>query len=174
MEIWNAEQESETTSQWLGDGSGMYLLEGMPVLSPEDLLRIFDVPEGKQEKWDYREIPIPLPRILDISESYKQDLEPLKTSVVYKGYECKLFKCDKEIHAVNANYLKVFSDSPEYVRFHKIKTESGAFVLGVNIGLGIQAVIFPIVLHRCDDLIGEMKEITDALVYMSRLEKQQK
>ena len=32
----------EVRAQWLGDGIGMYLLEGMPIMTPEEVLRIFD------------------------------------------------------------------------------------------------------------------------------------
>lgn len=37
-------------TQWLGDGSAAYPLDGLPILDEESLCAIFDIPEKKWEK----------------------------------------------------------------------------------------------------------------------------
>jgi len=43
--------DPKSEAQWLGDGIGIYLLEGMPQITTDECLRLFDVPEDKHSSY---------------------------------------------------------------------------------------------------------------------------
>lgn len=57
--LFNRYSDSGTISQYIGDGSAVYPISGLPELDEESILTIFDVPEKQREDWlvRYRDIP---------------------------------------------------------------------------------------------------------------------
>lgn len=57
--LFNRYSESGTLSQYIGDGSAVYPISGLPEPDEESVLTIFDVPEKQREDWfvRYRDIP---------------------------------------------------------------------------------------------------------------------
>lgn len=159
----------DVTAQWLGDGYSSYRLEGMPTVTPEDMLRIFDVPADKHDDWACRLDK--LPESMDFSDIGvgEVDLQPMGVSVVWQDKSHLFFKDGAEIHAINEAYLKPFAGNMDYIRFHGRRTTGGSFYLCVSIGLGLQAVIMPMRID--EELTRQATEIAEALLYMQRTQK---
>ena len=49
--LFNRYSDSGTISQYIGDGSAVYPISGLPELDEESILTIFDVPEKQREDW---------------------------------------------------------------------------------------------------------------------------
>ena len=162
--------DPETGAQWLGDGIGIYLLEGMPRLtSPDECLRLFDVPEGKRD--DYYCKFEDLPEGIDFSDALGVNGDGLKAktaTIGWLGESFQLFQDGAELYAINEMYLAPFAGDTSYIKYHRREMKGGGFLLGVNVGLGLQAVICHSPLHRQEIFTEGMLEIAEAFLFMQR------
>ena len=158
----------ESGAQWLGDGMATYLLEGAPKMNPEECLRLLDVPESKQNDYHCKEMG--LPDWLDFSsDTYKdEELKPLATTIGWLGESYQLFEDGAKIYCISEAYLAPFSADASYTRYHRRETSSGQFLLGVKIGLGLQALIAPAITFRNEQHREELKKIAEAFLHMAR------
>ena len=134
---------AEGGGQWIGNGMAMYSLRGMPHMTPEIVLRIFDVPPDKQNKWICNEEETPT--VIDLADTAPgdTDIEPLKTNMEYYGVNYWLFPDGRRIYSFNEDYIKPLLDEPDYLTYHKRETEGGGFVLVCKIAFEIKAIILP-------------------------------
>ncbi|MDR1061794.1 MAG: hypothetical protein LBL83_11435, partial [Clostridiales bacterium] len=103
--------------QWIGNGAAIYSLRGMPRLTPEIVLRVFDVPPDKHSKWICREDSLPAAIQFTDSAYGETDIEPLKTSIGWFGNSYWLFPDGRSIYSVNGDYIKPLLDEPDYLTF---------------------------------------------------------
>jgi hypothetical protein len=145
--------------QWIGDGAAMYSLRGMPHMTPETVLRIFDVPPDKQNKWKQYEDDVPAH--IDCSDyaSGEKDIEPLRISVVWNGCGYMVFPDGNRLYTVNKDYIKPLLDEPDYLTYHKRETAGGGFLLACKIGLELKAVIAPAILQKREGYTAEIYKI---------------
>ncbi|MCL2356621.1 MAG: hypothetical protein FWC70_05595 [Defluviitaleaceae bacterium] len=159
-------------AQWLGDSCGIYLLEGMPhISSADELLRLFDVPESKHV--DYHCKFDNLPEEIDFSDeigAQDEGLEPNPLTIGWKDSRYALFKDGPELYAINTDYLEPFVGDSDYIRYHRreLKGAGGGFVLGINMGLQLQAVICPDMIYRQEKFTKGITEVAEACLYMQR------
>ena len=162
--------DPESGAQWLGDGCGIYLLEGMPRLtSTDEVLRLFDVPESKRD--DYYCKYEDLPSGIDFSDGLGIDgdgVKDLTATIGWLGESYRLFQDGRELYAINEAYLAPFAGDLSYIKYHRRDMKGGGFLLGVNVGLGLQAVIYPAFLHRQDIFTEGIQEIAEAFLFMQR------
>ena len=161
--------DPDTGAQWLGDGVGMYLLDGMPRLTPEECLRLFDVPESKHAEYYCQTRD--LPEGIDFSDEtgvYRDDLSYETITIGWLGGVYRLFKDGAELHAINEAYLSPFAGDLNYVKYHRREFKDGTFLLGINIGLGLQAVICPGLLHQQEPFTDVIVKIAESFLHMKR------
>jgi len=159
----------ETGAQWLSDGIGIYLLEGIPRLtSTDECLRLFDIPESKWYSYlcKYRNLPEGVDFTNEIGTGCY--VEEMTTTIGLQEKTYRLFKDGEELYAVNQAYLAPFTGDDEYIRYHRRETKCGGFLLGVNVGLGLKAIIYPYYLHRKEEFVCEMNEISHTLLFMQQ------
>ena len=154
--------------QWVCNGVAMYSLRGMPRMNPEIVLRVFDVPPDKQEKWICKESE--MPTVIDYSDNATRetDIEPLKINLEWNEKTYWLFPDGRRIYSFNADYIKPLLDEPDYLTYHKRETENGGFVLACKVGFELKAIICPAVLHDNEDFAAEIKRIAGAYATMER------
>lgn len=127
--------------QWISDGYAAYRVEGLPKLSKESLLTIFDVEKEAQEKWFVSERGFP--EGIDIEEPgyEEQQVIPTMPTIESKGkqYLCLPIE-SRRILFFDTKYLNPLADLklPEY--FLR-KSEEGNWYLVVSDGLFIKAII---------------------------------
>lgn len=157
--------------QWITNGHAAYLIDGMPTLTPDAMLKIFDIPESKQGEWhcDIRDMPQSIIALLedDITmATHKVESEPLKTSIIdASGTTMLLFSDHRGILAVNEQYVKPLYDNSDYLAYFKstlIETGNEHIVkssyLLCRVGFEFKAIIMPILLG--DTTINEINEIS--------------
>ena len=155
--------------QWLGDGIGLYLLDGMLQLTPEKCLRLFDIPEGKHS--DFTCIQKPLPEGIDFTNDGRvkhEDFEPQTITVGWAESTYNIFRDGREMWAVNSMYLAPLAEYMKYLTYHKRSMSHGGFALGVNVGLELQAIICPSLLHHYDDFVESITKYAEAFMLMGK------
>ncbi len=131
--------------QWITNGAAVYSMEGMPTLTPAAVLKIFDVPEDKQEEWNCDVEPMPA-ELCDICGDYrtkKIPLEPKETRVQYNGITHLMLGGGNEFVSIDEKYIKPLNDDMDYLRYFKCNLNSGYAVILYD-GLSVEAVIMPI------------------------------
>ncbi|MCL2636941.1 MAG: hypothetical protein FWD48_01090 [Oscillospiraceae bacterium] len=157
--------------QWLSNGAAAYSMRGMPHMTPEIVLRIFDVPPDKQSKWHTREEALPEALdFSDISEAEQEIGEPLKVGIMWRGNSYHFYKDGSKIYSFNVSYFKPLCDEDaEYLTFHKRETKNGGFALAVKVALELKAVIMPSFMHSDDVFTDEIKHISQYFQKMKTL-----
>lgn len=157
---------AENGEQWIGNGIAAYSLRGMPQMTPEIVLRIFDVPAEKYNKWICKESELPSTISFEDNALGETDIEPLKTNIEWYGVNHWLFPDGQRIYSFNEDYIKPLLDEPDYLTYHKRETTGGGFVLACKIGLEIKAIIAPVMLK--EDFTRELYRIADLYKAMER------
>lgn len=134
--------------QWIGNGIAAYSLRGMPHMTPEIVLRIFDVPPDKHNKWICEESELPTVISFEDNERGETEIEPLKTNIEWYGVNYWLFPDGRRIYSFNEDYIKPLLDEPDYLTYHKRETAGGGFVLACKIGFELKAIVAPAMLKE--------------------------
>jgi hypothetical protein len=145
--------------QWISNGFAAYSLRGMPYLTPEVALRIFDVPADKHNKWICEESELPAAIGFEDNVPGEADIEPLKINIEYFGVNYWLFPDGRRIYSFNEDYIKPLLDEPDYLTYHKRETSGGGFVLACKVGFELKAIICPMTLHDKEDYTAEIERI---------------
>ena len=165
--IWNR----PNGEQWITNGHAAYLIDGMPTLTTEAMLKIFDIPESKQGEWhcDIRDMPQSIIALLedDITRATsKVEAKPFLTSIIdANGTTNLLFGGGRGILVVNEQYVKPLYDNSDYLVYFKstlFETNGEHIVkspyLLCRVGFDFKAIIMPIMLG--DTTINEINEIS--------------
>lgn len=151
---------TEDGEQWIGNGAVMYSMSGLPYMTPEIILRIFDVPPDKHNTWICNESE--MPKVVNYSDSTnnESEAEPLKINIEWFGTNYWLFPDGRRIYSINEDYIKPLLDESDYLTYYKRETINGGFVLACKTGLILKAIICPNMLHNNEDYTDEIKKIT--------------
>ena len=132
--------------QWIGNGNALYSMEGMPELTAEQVLQMFDVPEEKRADWFCDTMQMP--------EFFCRDdfcngteFKQLKTALEIDGNTLLLFESGGEIYAFNERLLSPLYDEIEtLLYYHTSWVEYNGkrnVALVCNSGLFTKAIIIP-------------------------------
>lgn len=154
--------------QWLSNGVAMYSMRGMPKMTPEVILRIFDIPPDKHNDWICNESE--MLTVIDYSDSMDGEavIEPLKINIEWYGDNYWAFPDGRRIYTFNEDYIKPLLDEPDYLTYHKRETVGGGFVLACKIGFELKAIIAPAMLHDNEKYMEEIKNISALYIAMER------
>jgi len=156
--------------QWVCNGVAMYSMRGMPRMTPEIILRIFDVPPDKHGGWICNESE--LPPAIDCRDNIGADdetaIEPLKINIEYFGNNYWLFPDGRRLYSFNEDYIKPLLDEPDYLTYHKRETMGGGFMLACKVGFELKAIIAPMVLHNDKKYMEEISLIATLYGVMAR------
>jgi hypothetical protein len=127
--------------QWLGDGTGIYPLDGMPYLDEGGLCAIFDIDEKMRDKLHiYHNDQLPSGVSLADRMSTDEPLEEIRFKMSLGGDELALFRGeDGGLVVIRADYKKPV-DNWKDCEFFRRKGESGVWV-AVMSGLILRGLI---------------------------------
>jgi hypothetical protein len=138
--------------QWIDDGMAAYKLEGLPELTPDGILTMFDIPPDKRAGWDVEQIEPPDDGIA-FRDSYESEevAEMLPLRFDYMNDVICLFTCGNDIYGVYETHIKPFLPLDMYLTFNaRYLVENGTVVLAVKTGFFINALIRPLNLFGND------------------------
>ena len=150
-----------TVTQWLGNAAAMYRLEGTPEITPDELLVLLDIPAKKRSDWSTSVSNGPFPFSFD--DDGGRPVEERLITVGWEGERYRLFEDSSGIYAINEAFLAPFDGHLEYVNFCRQPSDSRRFLLGVRVGLQLQAVIAPSGLLQTESFIEKINALTTAL-----------
>ncbi len=146
--------------QWITNGSALYSMAGMPKLTLEMVLKIFDIPEDKQADWNCEEADMPegLREICaDDFHISKIPLEQMRAAVGWNDVTYLFLKGMDDIFAVDENLLKPLYDNLEYLRLFKCTLRGGSPAIMCYNALELKAVAAPCM--PGDKMAKELQEL---------------
>ena len=97
---------AENGEQWISNGHAAYSLRGMPHMTPEIVLRIFDVPPDKHSKWLCGESALPTAINFEDGATEETAIEPMRMNIEWYGENFWLFPDGRRIYSFNECYIK--------------------------------------------------------------------
>ncbi|MDR1328953.1 MAG: hypothetical protein LBK23_05065 [Oscillospiraceae bacterium] len=136
----------ENGEQWISNGYACYRLGGLPKITGEEALVMFDISAENRGKWTARDLLLPteLYNFYDVDdEEYEIFMLPLR--LVFNADILCFFVDGDKLHAVNKALLAPFMPYGEYLRFYKraARNPDSDFSLIVKNGLLVEGLILP-------------------------------
>lgn len=157
--LFNRYSDSGTISQYIGDGSAVYPISGLPELDEESILTIFDVPEKQREDWLVRYRDIPEGISFEDTDATEKIIEQGNLSIVYSGKTLKPLQTRRGLVFIESRYLSPVSDVLDVLELYERVTPFGAPYIVAKAGFLLQAVIMP-----CDvisaQFVQRLQELT--------------
>lgn len=146
--------------QWLGDAGAIYPLDGLPLLSEQELYRMFDVPEKKQGKSYFgKEV---LPEGLDVNDwcAGEQLAEDMDVTITYNGTALLPLRYAGGILYIQSKYMSPLEDQADFLQLFVRRMPNGTPYVAAKAGMLITGVIFPY-LHTNGALCDCLSEIAE-------------
>lgn len=157
--LFNRYSDSGTISQYIGDGSAVYPISGLPELDEESILTIFDVPEKQREDWLVRYRDIPEGISFEDTDTTEKIIEQGNLSIVYSGKTLKPLQTRRGLVFIESRYLSPVSDVLDALELYERVTPFGAPYIVAKAGFLLKAVIMP-----CDvisaQFVQRLQELT--------------
>ena len=154
-------------AQWIGDDSAMYPIYGMPHLTEENILVMWDIPEDKREKWHFRYGDSLHPSMFADSVYGEQFIERGMSCISVSGGLAEPLRTEQGILFVNQRYLKPFDDLENGYDLYARLDHLGVPYIAVKEGYALVGIVYP--MRVVDDkFIAELEE----LLSLSRLAKE--
>lgn len=156
--------ETGEARQWIGDGTGMYLLEGMPYLDENTVFRVFDITEKKQEKLYFKKEAFPVTVDPDDHKRDDVEAEPGALSINYGGNTYVPYSGGGKLVYINREYMAPFQDKREGLSLTIREMEDGTPYLVVMFGLLTIGIIMPLDPRK----LGNIADNLESLAKMTR------
>ena len=136
-------KESED-SFWLGNGTAIYLVEKLPLMTNEQLLVMFEVPEKEYPKYHFSN-----------NEKFTNQIErkdcidaesiaePLAIKLFYSGYSLIPLKTEVGLVCIEAKYLKPLEALEQGYELYVRYTDDNKPYIVAKAGMFLKAVILP-------------------------------
>lgn len=154
-----ADENGEISRQWLGDGTGVYPLAGLPYMDTDNLCAMFDIPEKKREKWLFRHRQAPGDINWGDTDTEERQLTDPKLCLRHEGRELLPLRTTAGITFIQEKSLAPL-ENLEYLRLYERRLRSGGVYIVAKVGLVVQAVIMPVDVVN-EDFVREMTELTE-------------
>lgn len=155
--IYERHLEGGLVQQYISDGYAMYPIFGLPRLSKESLLMIFDVKEDEWDKWHVSVREDPEEVMTSDTFTPEQPLERFYQPIVHNGRILKSVMLDGETVFFDDAYIGPASDAKE-IMYYGRRSRFGMPVITVKSGLMLLATIEPVAIAD-DDWVEMMEEM---------------
>ena len=88
--------DGDILTQYIGDGSAVYPVVGLPQLDKESLLTIFDVPEKDRDNYFVKTLGVPAGISFEDTDETERHVEREGISIIYSGRTLKPIRSEKE------------------------------------------------------------------------------
>ena len=128
--------------QWIGDGSSLYPLHGMPELDEETVFAVLDIPQDKRESyivsWEA------WPEHIDGGDEADGERQLLDSpcGIVWKDMKLMPARTSRGLWFYNPDYLNPLRDADSFELYER-ETPDGRIYLAVKTGLLLRAIILP-------------------------------
>lgn len=160
--LYDRVDDDGAVEQWLGDGRCAYPLHGLPVLTEEELFRMFDVTEKRQGKLYFKHCD--LPEEVNVEDFCHGEMRAMDMGMTISGGGKALLPLcySGGMLYIQSKYLAPLEDEQDFLSFHVRTSAIGARYVVVKSGLLTAAIIFPVVIkdERFCDKLDELARLT--------------
>ena len=135
--------DGDILTQYIGDGSAVYPVIGLPPLDAESLLTIFDVPEKDRDNYFVKTLGIPAGISFEDTDATERQVEREGISIIYSGRTLKPIHTTSGLVFIESRYLAPVADVLDVLELYERRTTDGAPYIVAKAGLLLQAVIMP-------------------------------
>lgn len=153
--------DEESGERFVSDGTAVFKLEGMPIVSVDELLRLFSVDDKQKRSWFYEESAVP--DFLCLADNAPEQLvENFSDFLVLNllGNELVPVRGRRGILLLNRQYLKPF-EKGDYIKFFEREC-MGRKYIAVKDGFELKAVILPFRVEK--DFVERLEDIYSGLL----------
>ena len=118
--------DGDILTQYIGDGSAVYTVVGLPQLDKESLLTIFDVPEKDRDNYFVKTLGVPAGISFEDTDETERHVEREGISIIYES-----------------RYLSPVADVLDALELYERRTAEGTPYIVAKAGFLLQAVIMP-------------------------------
>lgn len=134
--------------QWIGDGRAFYAVSGIPAMTEESILTLFDVPQERRDAWIARRMDH-MPGTVSLDD-YAPGEEPVGSgsdlaAIVWRGNTYRPIRTSQGIVLLPGGFLAPLMDEKarEGVVLFERKMAKGGVYIAVKTGIFLRAVIVP-------------------------------
>ena len=132
--------DGDILTQYIGDGSAVYPVVGLPQLDKESLLTIFDVPEKDRDNYFVKTLGVPAGISFEDTDATEKIIEQGNLSIVYSG---KPIRTTRGLVFIESRYLSPVADVLDVLELYERRTAEGTPYIVAKAGFLLQAVIMP-------------------------------
>ena len=145
-------------TQWLGDASALYPLDGLPILDEESFCAVFNITGKQREKILFRHER--LPEHLNVEDVAAGDklVREYETTFINGGLRLKPLKTNNGVMFIRSLYLSPLEDVIDMVQFYERTTPQGGSYIVAKAGFLTAAVIMPYVISK--KFADELEELS--------------
>ena len=151
--------DGDILTQYIGDGSAVYPVVGLPQLDKESLLTIFDVPEKDRDNYFVKTLGVPAGISFEDTDETERHVEREGISIIYSGRTLKPIRTTRGLVFIESRYLSPVSDILDVLELYERITPGGTPYIVAKAGFLLQAVIMP-----CDvisaQFVQRLQELT--------------
>lgn len=148
--------------QWLGDGSAIYPLDGLPFLDEGGLYRMFDVSEKAQEKISFYHGTMPEGLNVDDYAAGEAVAEDMGVTISYGGTVLLPLRTSGGILYIQSCYLAPLEDQADFLQLFVRRDRLGGRYIAAKVGMLLRGIIMPYnaAYDRFADCLDEIAQMT--------------
>ena len=135
--------DGDILTQYIGDGSAVYPVIGLPPLDAESLLTIFDVPEKDRDNYFVKTLGVPAGISFEDTDETERHVEREGISIIYSGRTLKPIRTTCGLVFIESRYLSPVADVLDVLELYERRTAEGTPYIVAKAGFLLQAVIMP-------------------------------
>lgn len=97
--------DGDILTQYIGDGSAVYPVVGLPQLDKESLLTIFDIPEKDRDNYFVKTLGVPAGISFEDTDETERHVEREGISIIYSGRTLKPIRTTRGLVFIESRYL---------------------------------------------------------------------
>lgn len=118
--------DGDILTQYIGDGSAVYPVVGLPQLDKESLLTIFDVPEKDRDNYFVKTLGVPAGISFEDTDETERHVEREGISIIYSGRTLKPIRTTRGLVFIESRYLSPVADVLDVLELYERRTAEGA------------------------------------------------
>lgn len=118
--------DGDILTQYIGDGSAVYPVIGLPPLDAESLLTIFDVPEKDRDNYFVKTLGVPAGISFEDTDATERQVEREGISIIYSGRTLKPIRTTRGLVFIESRYLAPVADVLDVLELYERRTTDGA------------------------------------------------
>lgn len=135
--------DGDILTQYIGDGSAVYPVVGLPQLDKESLLTILDVPEKDRDNYFVKTLGVPAGISFEDTDETERHVEREGISIIYSGRTLKPIRTTRGLVFIESRYLSPVADVLDALELYERRTAEGTPYIVAKAGFLLQAVIMP-------------------------------